>query len=1616
MRSRGRLLWPGRACAAAALCLGLLAAQLPARAVEAGAAQALDAWQRCDLQRLRLALWDLSPEDAGELLGLLGEALEREPRLAAAAFARIGGRAAAAVGLALLRDLPQDAELRLLQGELELARSDRRRALGHYRAAHSGLGADAPAELLYHVSRRLTELYVSSTPSVERASSHLRVAIGMAYRLERHADLEHLQELQHLYALQLARLKERPDALRLRPLPAYRGLVGAEARELLWDGSRLWVLGDGGAALFDGVLWRAYPSELPFGWTAALGSDGALYAAPLLGGLARLRDGRWQVLDAPRGYEQNPVLALLERSGWLYLAGGPRLARMPLGGGALEPMELPTSEPLLQVAELGGRLLLVSARGLWSGEGDAWQPLEVPGLPAEARLRSVSVLGDGLWLATDRGVFLWQAGRLAHHTAADGLPTNNVERLRRTVDGSVYAAAPVAGMLAVLDGEAWRSASDPVAALDVEHTPGGLLVAATEGLFHGRSPRWRILDSRTGLLGDALEYALRLGDEIWLLAQGAGVMRLASEATELYDTRDGLPPLATYFAMAREGQRRWLATDHGLFVLEAGRFVRAPLREALPSEQIFALHPAGPGELFAGTTEGLVVLDAAGRLQPVRMPSPVARAIAALGDGRHLVATEGAGLVVLARGESGRPVLERAWSAADGLCSDQAQALLVEADTLWVGTNRGLVRAARGADRHGGWTCLGRADGLPGEDVTALARLGSGLLAVAFYGTGIGLYDGETWSLFDAADGLPSTAVWSVLEREPGLLWAGTSRGLWELRLEAPAPETFVELGGSLYRAGAARDTCRIGETPLEAPAAAQPSLRVGQRDFRPLGPGVDPTCPDGEPAAPLKLDAVPRLGVLGQEPWSFEDPDTLWYSVQLDEEPPGAFVRAAALALPEMSDGRHRLRIRAKSRLLGQDPTPVLLEIELDRPLPAWLLAALAGSGAALLLLARTRIYTLALRLRHLRYRPIEHNPYRPRQPAQGSLFVGRDAALRRWLGPTARPEAGSESLVLFGQPGIGKTSALAELQRRADEAGARVLRFDLADWADADLDTFLTAVHERLDAVITASEDGPPQGASPMGRIDGALLRIGAEQPARRILWLIDDAQLLEGLAARGGSDLAALARSLRGLLQRHRRLGLVLALGGAPEALRRTYGELLFFSTAERLEALPEEATALLCSRPSAGLLSFTPRAVQRIHRLTGGHPALLQLALHALVERMAAARRNVCRLAQVEGALPELLRRAALLERWWQGLPRPQQLVLALAAEKLEPDERLDIEAFCVAKSERLGLLPPEIRRAIGASLEAGLLDGDERHAAFSSELAQRWIRAERPFRRVFERELLQLGPYELLSKIGQGGMGTVYRARRVTGAEIVAVKVLHAAVVEDDESRHRFFREADIGIRLRHDNIVAIHEHGEHAGQAYLVMELLEGVSLRGHLQQKGPMAATKAMKLLRGIAGALGAIHELGVVHRDVKTENVFLCIPPGTKKAVPKLMDFGLARSETSRVTRSGVLVGTIAYMSPEQALGERLGPASDLYSLGVVLFEMLSGRVPFSGASDVAILSQIVHRAPPDLRPLRPDVHEDLLALLEQLLAKDPAKRPASAGEVVRRLDALLDAAQRA
>ncbi|QDT28590.1 serine/threonine protein kinase [Gimesia panareensis] len=264
---------------------------------------------------------------------------------------------------------------------------------------------------------------------------------------------------------------------------------------------------------------------------------------------------------------------------------------------------------------------------------------------------------------------------------------------------------------------------------------------------------------------------------------------------------------------------------------------------------------------------------------------------------------------------------------------------------------------------------------------------------------------------------------------------------------------------------------------------------------------------------------------------------------------------------------------------------------------------------------------------------------------------------------------------------------------------------------------------------------------------------------------------------------------------------------------------------------------------------------------------------------------------------------------------------------------------------------------------------------------------------------------QLGDFKILRRLGQGGMATVYLAEQVSLKREAAIKVMHSELMSDETHVRRFEREAKAAAGLTHPNIVQVYMTGDFDGTHYIAQEYVRGVNLKEYLARNAPPDCALILKIMRQVTAALHAAAEKGIVHRDIKPENIMI-----TSRKLIKVADFGLAQiaqaEERVHLTQVGTTMGTPLYMSPEQVNGKALDQRSDIYSLGVTCYHLISGRPPFHGETALSIAVKHLNEAAPSLKNRRPDLPEELCDLVHRMMEKDPDKRPANASALMQEI----------
>lgn len=1580
-----------------------------------------------------LGRWQLVLRHPGAGLASLGAAqaelrrLGHDPGLARALWFEAGGRLAQtrqpADALPVLQELGRVAH----RAGLEVFQRETERLLGEWQKAM------AEAEDHFGRSRRRLSVFSPSLGIPEDADL---VALGPAGLLMNGDTDDQVEAAAPRLALF--------DGLFVRTLELPG--EGLELRGSAVDGrGRVWLATNRGLFCLDGRTLRQRVNP-------ELGDEEE-------NGLRRSLAGEAPGVERlPLGLPSNVVNEVKPGpDGRLYLATSAGLAILDEARDALEVIgerDAPVARRIERVAPLPDGGLVVAWRdeyavrapdGRWSRHPFVFQG---PAGPEAGHLYGLLVDREGrAWVHGLMGALRLAGARVERVVDRAFHPvTRNVNHVLLARDGAFWFATP-RGLCrqegrgcALLDESRWLTAEW---ALDLLEGPGGevWMSAYLGGLTRLGPPHQRSYGLVDGFLQPMNTSLARLGEALYF-SHPRGLTRL-EPATGRFDHflfgNEGLPlGTASQAALVELEDERLafvdpeLAGGKRLVLFDGLRGLGLGVEAGLPDEVLRGVCQPAPGQLLVATRGGLHEVD----LTSLR---------AAPRPGLELGGRELAGLVCA----PGEPV----W-----LLAKDESLLALEGDRVvpLELASRGLAGRVKGviASPTAGRLVVGergvlrfrrdRFEPVPLEperfdfrvrDVEADA---AGRL---YFATESGVYvtDGESWTRLTVEDGLLTDSAHEML-LVGETLWVTGKGGVVAWRWpEAEPPETFLAWQGQATRQDPrGRTWLYRASDGVERPEAVLLRGLAGLLEVDEAGAGALLEGRAGlreDLAEPVWRTAQNTLEarVSGGVPWLDDRPESLTYFHRLDG---GAWRRleGTSLRLEGLADGEHVLEVRATDTRLRRDATPARLRFQVDTPVSPWSLGAGGLLAVGLVGVNRRRLVRLWRRAQHRRFRPIEPSPFTPSRPAEGAGLVGREPALEELVRLAL---GGGAAAVVWGPRGSGKHSFMRAAAGRLRAAGVLTVELDLAAaTAGADAGALVQGLERRIQEALASA--GPPvvldsprlpePGASPdpelgslpsasqenpFQRLVGALARLERARPGVRLALLMDNAEAL-GMAVDADASFGSfLFPFLRSLVQERASLSLVLALEGRWFDLARRFDALLAFATPIPMERLSDPAVAGLYARAFQGRAFLDAPALERLLRLAGGLPQDVQRLGQRLVETLNARATNLIGLESVEQAADGLVTdRDRRLEAAWLALGREECLVACALAE----GGPLSSEALLARLAAvEVRLLPEELRRNLLALVRDGVLVELPGAFGLRSELFGLWIQRHHSVASTAALTVDCVGSYQLLDRLGAGGMGVVYRARDLAHGATVALKLLRPELAEHKRSRQRFLREARLGKTIRHPSAVRILDYGEQGGRLYLAMEFLEGHSLARWARSPRRPGALEVAQAGRVLASALGALHRLGVVHRDVKVDNVMVVGGADPARdplptACLKLMDFGLAVGEdVSRVTRAGALVGTLGSMAPEQARGEAVDARADLYSLGVLLFELWTGCLPFSG-HETAVLEAVLHTPAPDPAGLRPGLPEPLRALLLALLEKQPSDRPSSAAEVEQRLAAML------
>jgi hypothetical protein len=1422
-------------------------------------------------------------------------------------------------------------------------------------------------------------------------------------------------------------------------VPLYRGSIDAwpVREDLVDDGGGLLVGPDGllwlrrqGLARFDGTFVERVRLEGdPFVRTAFFAEDGELVAG-VPGAVWRL-DGHARVRTAIDG--ANGVVGPDGAGGW-WIGIGDEVAHR-VGDVLVERRPLPAlpaaSNEALWVAADASGLDVVSRAGL-----ERVTPTRTAFLDGGSDLpddvRQVVTLGDA---------------RLA-------IGTYGATRLERDETGATFSPVDLTGNPSVRsaavgpDGAVWMGLGHGIARLDqgVAH------------VFRERSDRFEQVFGIADWRGAA-----------WFVNEQGEIGRIGSPAFHTLDRR--VLPSGWIYAAAARGDGLLVATGSGVVQVGPGPWPAVEVyADDAHCQGIVVDVAAGPPGRYALVSDEVrcaAVVDGDSAIAwhaGNGLPDGVTPTRAAFLDGRACFATsdgvrcqQGADLVVpadlsrfsgqrvdaIASVPDGDVIATHAsglWrvTGGDAVAVDVA-GLPPPYELAWTGQE--LIVGSPGGVRRLDGDRLVIQPGIPASAKAFRAiRLHDGRLLVAATELGVLLSDGDDWVALGVDDGLPSNEIYALHEDPDGALWLGTGGSGLAYRAaghDDPPPETLIIARGRARLTDPRGTPLSLDAVSLRAPGASAANVgyppagttwlesaagvfAIPAALSRPLGvggpllgglPRDDAADPEAWPG-PVTVDLA---GITPERAWSREEHLYRW---RVDGGAWHGLRNDTRLAL-DLADGEHRLEVVAKGRWLAADPTPAVYSFAVDAPTSPWLWPALVGGVAAGGAWQRRRLNDAWLRAKTLRYRPIPPDLFAPRGPlADPEDLVGRRELLAGIAERARRAGRQGASVLVWGEPQSGVTSVLRSIRG----AGAdRAVVVDLAAVAGPSVDAALALIEaavrdglQRDGRALDLVDEG--QARTPSLLVSGPDGRPSPYRPFERLV--LSAVRSLGGgtliLALDGGDRLLALTEDdetfgpyllpfVKHLVASIPGLMLVIGVQSDRAELVRRGAELVAISALLTVEPLDADAIGALLARRSARALVFAPEAADRVASRSGGHPAVIEAIGRAVAARLAAARRNLVLAGDVDApALGEL----PVFPAMWARLAGPERLLMALVADL--PDGCALDRAVELAREKQAPVLDEELRRASADLVRDRRLvvDRDGR-LRFAGELFRAWVAREHPIAVLVERARDVIGSYQVLATIGEGGMGVVYKARDLLSGRVCAVKLMARHLSGNADARRRFLREANLLVRLRHPNIVRILARGEHDGHLYMALELIEGESLRKLVRREGRLTWREAVRVVRDVADALIEVHGHGIVHRDIKSDNVIV-----GADGVPKLTDFGIAYgAEFTVLTQTGNLIGTYAYMSPEQVTGGEARPSWDLYALGVVLYELLTGEMPFTGFGTMALLRAIAFKPADPPSRLAPLVPTELDEIVVRMLQKTPEERYADARAVRDALGAVLD-----
>jgi hypothetical protein len=634
---------------------------------------------------------------------------------------------------------------------------------------------------------------------------------------------------------------------------------------------------------------------------------------------------------------------------------------------------------------------------------------------------------------------------------------------------------------------------------------------------------------------------------------------------------------------------------------------------------------------------------------------------------------------------------------------------------------------------------------------------------------------------------------------------------------------------------------------------------------------------------------------------------------------------------------------------------------------------------------------------------------PFVVGQWVRGEKFYGRTALIGEIL------EGPRNWLWLLGTRRVGKTSLLKQIAHLTASGGQRYfpLFWDFQGAADP------RELHLGFRDSLLDAEDGLTELGIPLAQVEGedlfsslGRLRRQLRTHGRKLLLLCDEVEELIKLDQLDPSLLGKLRRAMQSAEDIRTVMASTIRLCVLVEQRTDTSPFLHGFTPPLYIHNLTdEEARALIhqINLPDDSRPSFDDKVVESIRARCDNHPYLIQLLCKRFLE-----------LTSLEEAVEQVAADPMV------------SYFFSVDFDMLSPNEQAILHLIMDQDSSSSNSIQKQLpmdSSELGANLlrleHLGYVHKDaERRYVLANFFFRRWFKARREApakpgaagggggaggagrKETILDSTLSMGTrsqvlddrYDLIERVGLGAQGVVYKAHDRLLRSTVAIKVIRAEYAVSEEALQRVRREILLSREIAHPNVVRMYHLGESEGKTYLIMQWIEGETLSKLIARQAPLPCARARRIAEGLAGALEAAHAIKVLHRDIKASNILM-----DGAGEPHLGDFGLARLlDDSGGSSQGIFLGTPDYASPEQASARTLDERSDLYSLGIVMFEMVTGRRPFIGKSTGEVLELHRSAAPPDPGELRPDLPKEFARLILRCLEKDPGKRPQTAGEL--------------